>query len=573
MKKFFIIALLNTTFINLLFGQKLLTYFELSDYKRTPRYDSTIIFCKELANKSKYIHFTKIGKSNEGRDIPLLIIASGKEFSPKKAHNSGKNIVLIQACIHAGEPDGKDAVFLLIRDFFEKEEYKKILDNNIILFIPILNVDGHERFSRYNRINQNGPIEMGWRTNSRNLNLNRDYIKAQSVEIQHFLRMFHKWKPHFFIDSHTTNGADYQYPITYAMEIYGNMDSSITNWQKNIFIPNLHNKMDSAGYPIFRYVGFRNWFDFESGLSAWVTPPSLSNGYSALINCPCLLVESHMLKDYKTRVLGTYEIIKHSLFILSKEKNNIQNLTKKIDYSKKLPVAYKATNDSTMVEFKGIEYQVTTSDLTGGKWFIYGKNPKNYILPLFDNFVPSKVVEIPDYYTIPSSWASFFEHYFNLHNISFNKINKDTVIKAIFYKFSNVKLSCTSYESCQRVSSYTIDTISRTVTFKKGSLLVNTNQFNYKILAHLIEPEAPASLFTFGFFNSIFEQKEYAEAYVMEPLARKMLENKQIKERFEEFKQKNPDATSYDILNWFYNNSEYADQWLNVYPIGKIFTR
>ncbi len=571
MKIFIIIAYFNIITLNLLFSQKLKTYFELSNFKRTPRYDSTMLFCQELEKKSKFVHLTSIGKSHEGREIPLLIIASGKEFTPDKAKKSSKNIVIIQACIHAGEPDGKDAGFLLIRDILENKKMNKILNDNIILFIPILNVDGHERFSPYNRINQNGPIEMGWRANTRNLNLNRDYIKAQSIEIQNFLIFFHKWKPHFFIDCHTTNGADYQYPITYAMEIYGNMDSCITKWQKNNFLPQLYSKMDSANYPMFRYVAFRNWFDFESGLSAWITPPSLSQGYSALVNCPCLLIETHMLKDYKTRVFATYEMLKNTLLILSKEKEEIQKLTRKINFINKYTVAYKVANDSTMVEFKGMEYQVTTSDLTGGKWYIYSNKPKNHLLPLFDNFIPSKTINIPKYYVIPLGWADFFIHYFHLHNIFYRSLNKDSIVKAVFYKFSNVKLANTPYESCQRVLSYTIDTFFTTYILKKGSLIVPTNQFNYKILVHLIEPEAPASLFAYGFFNSIFEQKEYSEPYVMEPLARKMLENMQIKEQFNEFKQKNPNASSYEILNWFYNKSEYADPWLNVYPIGKIF--
>jgi murein tripeptide amidase MpaA len=265
MKNLFIFALLSFIY-QAIYSQSLTTYFELSQYKRTPRYDSTIWYCKQLEKNSKFIRYQSIGLSHEGREIPLLIAASKGEFTPALAQKSGKNIVLIQAGIHPGEPDGKDAGFLLFRDLIKQPAFKNILNNNIILFIPILNVDGHERFGLYNRINQNGPIEMGWRANARNLNLNRDYIKAQAIEIQHWLRLFHQWKPHFFVDCHTTNGADYQYPITFALEIYGNMDTEITNWQKNTFLPQLEKKMDSSSYSIFRYVAFRNWYDFESGL-------------------------------------------------------------------------------------------------------------------------------------------------------------------------------------------------------------------------------------------------------------------------------------------------------------------
>ncbi|MCX7861932.1 MAG: M14 family metallopeptidase [Bacteroidales bacterium] len=553
-------------------AQNLVTYFEQSQYKRTPRYDSTIWFCKQLAQKCHFIHYTTIGKSHEGRDIPLLIAATRKEFTPLKAHKSGKNIVLIQACIHPGEPDGKDAILLFFRDLLTKPHLKELLNNNIILFIPILNVDGHERFSPFNRINQNGPIEMGWRTNARNLNLNRDYIKAQSLEIQHWLKFFHLWKPHFFIDCHTTDGADYQYPITYALEVYGNMDKEVTYWQKNIFLQELHKRMDTSAYPIFRYVSFRNWYDFESGLSTWVTPPSLSQGYTALVNCPGLLIESHMLKDYKTRVLGTYEIIKQSLQILSNEKEALQKFAFNVTHSDSLHVAFSLTNDSTMVDFKGFEYAIRYSNLTKGKWFEYSNIPKVHKLPLFETFIPTKTINVPQFYIVPKAWASFFKHYFDLHDIKYIETDEEQEITAKFYSFSNVKLASTSYENCQRVLNFQVQTISRKVKFQKGSLLVSTNQPNYRILVHLIEPEAPASLFTFGFFNCIFEQKEYGETYVLEPLAQKMLEDETIKKQFEDYIHKNPNATSYEILNWFYNKSKYADEWLNVYPIGKIFT-
>lgn len=555
-------------------NQALITYFEQSSYKRTPRYDSTIWYCKQLEQSTNFIRYTTLGKSHEWRDIPLLIAAKNNEFTPDLAHKSNKIIVLIQACIHAGEPDGKDAGFLLFRDFILDKKIRSLLDNCIILFIPIFNVDGHERFSPYNRINQNGPIEMGWRCNAQNLNLNRDYLKAQSNEIKAWLELYHTWQPHFFIDCHVTDGADYQYPITYALEIYGNMDDSITYWQKHIFLPKLENIMEKDGYPIFRYVSFRKWFDFESGLTAWVTPPSLSQGYTALLNRPGLLIESHMLKDYKTRVLSTYHMLKNTISLLSQNKDQFLHyieIAANNDIPKTLPVAFQQTNDSTIVTFKGYEYVLSTSELSGGKWYKYNPDkPKTFNLPLFDHFIPSKIVTIPKFYIIPAGWADKLLPYLKVHHIKYSIVNNDTTIKAMFYKFTNVTLSNSSYEGCQRVIKYTLDSIERTENFKKGSILISTHQPNYRIIIHLLEPDAPASLFNFGFFNSIFEQKEYGETYILEELARKMLQDDTINKQYNEFIKQNPSSTSYEKLNWFYNHSQYADPYLNVYPIGKI---
>jgi len=165
----------------------------------------------------------------------------------------------VQACIHPGESEGKDAMLMLLRDMVIDKKNTHLLDHISILFIPVFNVDGHERFGPYNRINQNGPKEMGWRVTANNLNLNRDFLKAETPEMKAWLKMFNKWLPDFFIDTHTTDGADYQYVLTYLMEIFGNMDDGLTNWCKNRFLPDMTGKMESRGFPVFPYIGFRDW--------------------------------------------------------------------------------------------------------------------------------------------------------------------------------------------------------------------------------------------------------------------------------------------------------------------------
>ena len=241
---------------------------------------------------SAIIHYSSFGESPEGRELPLLIADKDKLTNPELIKKTGRAILLIQACIHAGEPDGKDAGLMLFRDFIANPEISKLLNNVTVVFIPIYSVDGHERFSAFNRINQNGPKEMGWRTNANNLNLNRDYIKAEAPETKAWLTLFNKWNPDFFIDCHVTDGADYIYPLTYGLEINGNMDSNLTNWQKNTYLPYVTNAMEKSGNPIFPYVSFREWHDIESGLESWVTPPLLSQGYTAIANCPGLLIET-----------------------------------------------------------------------------------------------------------------------------------------------------------------------------------------------------------------------------------------------------------------------------------------
>ncbi|MFP4448572.1 MAG: M14 family metallopeptidase [Bacteroidales bacterium] len=557
------------------------TYYEISNYKETPRYEETIEYCKNLASSSEWIDYQTFGTSPQQRDLPLLILDKKGNFDASSVHSSGNGVILIEACIHPGEPDGKDAGLMLLRDLAIKQQNTDVLDNLTILFIPIVNVDGHERFGPYNRINQNGPKEMGWRTNAQNLNLNRDFLKADAPEIQQWLQLFNKWMPDFFIDIHTTDGADYQYPITYAMEIFGNMDKTLTNWQEDIYLKELKDKMRASGQPIFRYISLKEWHNPESGIVEWAAEPRLSQGYTAIRNRPGLLVETHMLKDYKTRVSATYNLLKHTLEILDNKKDNLKTMVRSADEKtasesfreNKLAVDFKNTSDSTIIDFEGIEYKVKKSDLTGAKWYQYGDEPKTFKVPYYNDIIPAQKVQLPEYYIIPPEWTEVIKR-IKLHGIQTKKIAKEITLKVNTFKFSNVKWDEQPFEGRHRIQSFEIDTLTKTKKFPKGSVVIDMNQPSARVIAHILEPSAPDSYLKWGFFNTIFEQKEYAEMYVMEKKARKMLDtNKQIREQFEKKMKEDEEFSNnpWSILNWFYQRTPYWDKKKDVYPVGKIY--
>jgi len=555
-----------------------ITHYEKSGFTETPRYHETVEFCKRLAKYSDMVHFTTFGTSPQGRELPLLVIDKHKKFEPG---TPDKTVILIQAGIHPGESDGKDAGLMLIRDMVVHGQHLELLDNITLLFIPVFNVDGHERFGPYNRINQNGPTEMGWRTTAKNLNLNRDHIKADAPEMQAWLKFFNHWKPHFFIDSHTTNGADYQYPLTYMLETMGNMDEGLTDWQTEIFEPAIKDKMLHAGYPIFPYVQFRKWYDPRSGLRTGPAPGMLSNGYSALLNRPGLLVETHMLKDYKTRVESTYQMILHTMEILHEHGKTLRELINKADEyaasssfrQQEFPLGFTVSpTDSVMVEFLGVEYDVETSPVTGGPWFIYYPDkPVTYTLPLFEYNVPSATVFLPEAYIIPVEWSLVIER-MRLHEIDMHIINKPLEIEIETYRFTNPVWRATPYEGRHTVAVSSAP-MKEFRKFEPGSVIVPMNQPSARLIAHMLEPGSIDSFLQWGFFNAIFEQKEYAETYVMEPLAQQMLaESEDLRREFEKMKLNNPDfaRSHWNMLNWFYSKTPWWDQRKNVYPVGRI---
>jgi hypothetical protein len=558
------------------------TWWEKSGFLETPRYEATIAYCKRLAEASPEVHYTVFGVSPNGRDLPLLILDKHGCFTPEKSDRAGKLILLIQACIHAGEPDGKDAGLVLFRDYAISGKDHISPDSITILFIPIFNVDGHERFTAYNRINQNGPSEAGWRTTATNLNLNRDYLKADAPEMQAWLKLFNKWNPDFFIDCHTTDGADYQYVIT--TESDGYIDRNLLNWLSETYYPGLINKLNESGYPAYNYVWFRRWHDPKSGLVDYRPEPRLSIGYTSACNRPSLLIETHMLKDYQTRVEGTLATFRHTIKILGDHKHRLKRLINNADtYTassqfRKIPCVLEylpSMKDSIMIPFKGVEYTEETSDLTGGSWFRYTGKPKDYVLPLFGKHEISLEVNLPEAYVIPGEWTEIINR-LRIHGIRYDILKKETVIDVKTHQFSDVKWKAGPYEGRQIITQLKTADISLKKKYPPGSVVVPLNQPKARLIAFMFEPASSESFIRWGFFNTVFEQKEYFETYVMEDLAREMIEkNPELKDEFEKWKLSAPGISkdSHAQLHWFFRQTPYFDHNLNVYPVGRIYSK
>jgi hypothetical protein len=581
--RIFVFLLLGILFSANAQNTKYITWFEQSGGKETPRYDQTVDYCKLLDKASAFLTYTTFGKSPQGRDLPLLIADKDGLTDPKSIREKGRVIILIEACIHAGEPDGKDAGLMLLRDIaFDGKS--ALLDNISILFIPIFNVDGHERFGPYNRINQNGPKEMGWRVTAQNLNLNRDFMKADTPEMHAWLKLYNAWLPEFFVDCHVTDGADYQYKITYALEIYGNMDKNLTDWTREIFETQLSKQMQSIGYPMLPYVEFRNWHDPRSGLVTGVAPPMISQGYTAIQNRPGLLIETHMLKPYATRVKATYDMLTLTIHLMNTEGRSLQKIEQKADLfaaspefrKQEMPLRFTdSQNDSTIVDFLGYEYTMDKSDLSGGDWFRYDSTrPVVLKAPFFDK--PKIVFSclLPEAYIIPPEWQNLTDKLI-LHGVHINYLNAPVTCVVESYKFSNAKWQQRPYESHHGVT-FDCEPTLETRNYPAGSAVVDMNQRTARVIAHFLEPKATDSFVSWGFFDAIFEQKEYSESYVMEVVARRLLASDPgLNEEFEKKKSTEPAfaADPEAILNWFYSKTPYWDQRVNRYPVGRLMDR
>lgn len=556
-----------------------LTGYELSGFTSTPRYDQTIDFIKRLAAHSEIINYTSFGLSPQGRQLPLLIVDKDGFQDVDSVRNSGKAIVLVQACIHAGESDGKDAGLMLLRDMVVHGRHSEVLDGVTILFVPILNVDGHENFHPYNRINQNGPQAMGNRVTAQRLNLNRDYLKADASEMQAMIRLYQTWLPDFFIDCHVTNGADYVYPITYGLDIHGNLPSGLTHWLKDEYLPHIDHKMQIDGHPIAPYMDFVEWNNPMKGIKAYLGIPRYSDGYAAINNRPALLIETHMLKNYKTRVEATYQMLLHTLQFIAKSPDKLISLNNLAD--KEASEMYLSDNPYTLtfispestaeIDYEGYVFKLEKSEISGGAWYKYSDKPVKTKIPFFGQ-IPEVSVRVPLAYIVPVEWSEIIQK-LELHGVEMTTLVNDTSINVHTYIFSEASWRPRPFEGRMMVN-YRQEHAELSTEFAMGSKIIWLNQRKARVVMHLLEPEGPDALIRWGFMNAIFEQKEYAESYVMEKLAREMLANDH--ELKKEFENKINTDTAFAsspgaILNWFYQKSPYWDQRLNLYPIGKIY--
>ena len=559
------------------------TFYEQSGGLETPRYQETIDFFKRLDEASAYAKMIRFGISPEGRDLNLFIISKDKFLNPDQAQKSGKPIVLIQCCIHPGESEGKDTAMMLARDLLIHKKYPEILENLIITIIPIFNVDGHERFGPYNRINQNGPKEMGWRVTSIRLNLNRDYVKADAPEMRTWLTMFNQWKPHLLIDCNTTDGEDFQYVLTYKIDTHEDFGGAVSVWAKNEFLPTIIPACEGKGHIIGPFAGLVDEQHPEKGLMGGVWRPMLSNPYMTVRSRAGLLIETHSLKPYPQRVQATYdfilvglqEIAKHPeklLKAVKEEDERASKLGKVYDPNQKYELQYRTRIDiGDSLIYRGYRFEMKKGDISGTAYPVYKNEQWDVSSILYEGVEPTITITPPLGYLIPQQWTNVIE-IVKLHGAKIYRLAEDLTGEFEGYRFSDVKFRAFPYEGRQLVT-YKTRAITEGRTFKAGTFYIPLGCPESKIIMQMLEPQAPDALVGWGFFNTIFEQREYFETYVMEPIAQKMVEENP--ELMKEFEKKLASDSAFAAnprqrLRFFYERSPYWDKEQNLYPVARI---
>lgn len=546
------------------------TAFEL-DSNTTCTYQELIDFYKVLDKKYDKCKLIEQGLTDSGKPLHLLILSKDKIFNAEEARKSGKTVILINNGIHPGEPEGMDAAAMLARDLLEGDKLSKDL---VICIVPVYNIGGMLNRGT-SRVNQNGPNEYGFRGNVRNYDLNRDFIKTDSRNSESFQEIFQEWKPDLFMDTHTSNGADYQYIMTLIDTQNSKLHPELQPFAKEL-TGNLYSKMKTSGYTMVPYVNsFKN--TPESGIMSFLETPRYSTGYAALHHVIGYMPETHMWKPYPQRVRSTYALLKHFIDLTPQQISQLKQAKKaaKESVSKQtdFPLTWKLdTTKYESLEFLGYESGEKQSLVTGQDRLFYDREkPFTKTIRYYNQYKAEVSISKPKAYIIPQGWTRVIE-LLKLNGVKMNPIDSDKKMEVEMYYIESFKTSPSPYEGHYTHSDVKLKPVMQQVQFYKGDWLIETNQEANRYLIETLEPQAHDSFFNWNFFDSILGQKEYFSAYIFEEEAYRLLqENSNLKAEFEKLKSEDEKfkSNARAQLDWIYKKSPYYEKTHMRYPVAR----
>jgi len=562
-------------------ADSLTTVAEQSGFLQTGRYEEVERLCRAFAARHpNRVRCFDMGTSPEGRTMWALAASNDGTLTPERARARKRPVIVAQGGIHAGEIDGKDAGFMFLRELLEDGKRGAALDAVTLVFIPVFNVDGHERFGRWNRPNQAGPEEMGWRTTAQNLNLNRDYMKADTPEMQAMLRLLNAWDPMVYVDLHVTDGADFEHDISITTEPGGAGDPELLALAVEMRDQVIAHLAKAGSLPLPYYPSFVVEDDPASGFAIKPSAARYSDAYWGLHNRVGMLVETHSWKDYAHRVQSTLETLRGLLEAATTHAARWRQTLDAIDARESrlnganVALQFENTNDVRMVDFRGYQYERTQSDISGTLMTRYDPSRlETWTLPMRDQI--RATVEIPapaGGYVIPPLVAQWLVPKLTLHGIRTESLPAIDPASIHAWRAESVTLATSSFEGhVETKLSGAWQPEPQALPGK--AVFVPIAQPRARLIMALLEPEAPDSLAAWGFFPTAFEVKEYMEPYVAERVAREMLARDPelaalFKRRLQEDSAfaANPKAR----LDFFYRRHPSWDTRYNLYPVLRV---
>jgi len=570
----------------------LLTTGEKSEWNETAPYTECVEISRRLEKASRFVKVIDVGTTPEGRTMIGLVVSKDRAFTPDAAAKTGKVVIMIQSGIHAGEIEGKDTVLMLIRDMTVGKRFAGWLDHAIFVVIPVFNVDGHEYFSPYHRPSQNGPKSTGLRANAQRLNLNRDYIKADTPEMKAWLRLFNAWMPDFHIDNHVTDGSDMQYDVTWDMARNQDLAEPASGWVREKFVPELDKRMAADGHLVAPYGALRN-VNGKREFFMEVFSPRYSHLYSAVQNRPSLLVETHSLKAAKTRAWANYDIMRHSIETILLDPEGLRRAVREADRemmsragnrtAQPVYLAGKVSDKSRPLVYHALKIGTFQSEVTGASVTRYLADKDDLDTTIHDGIDTTVEAQMPLGYLIPAAWKDAAD-LLALHGVEMERTTKPIEQEFETYRFSKVTFGNGPQEGHIAVN-FDVQPVKEKIWLPAGSYWIPMKQRRARLILSMLEPQAPDSLAHWGLLYSVFEgmggggrggRGNGVGEYLSEPIARRMMaDSPELRKQFEEKLASDPQfaADRNARLQWWFQRSKYDAGDTGRYPIVRVWEK
>lgn len=553
------------------------TIYEQGNRNQTTTWQECIAFYQELAARfPRLLHFSQIGVSDAGIPIHAGVVSADGQFDRAGIKRLGRTVFFNNNGIHPGEPEGIDACMALVRDFCLDPARLAALGDTVFLFIPIYNVDGSVNRADTSRVNQDGPEQFGFRGNSRHLDLNRDFIKCDSLNAQVFNRLLSDWDPDVMVDTHTSNGADYPYTMTLIHTQADKLGEELGGFLRQTMLPHIYEQMEARGWPTCPYVNPVQDSP-DHGIAEFLEVPRFSTGYAALHHVIGFMPETHMLKPYADRYESMRALVDVTLTFTVAHGARIRALraAAKQRTRNEWPVhwAMDESHPSTF-RFRGYAARYTPSILGDYTRLSYDRAaPWEKDIPYFNRFIPDVTVRAPKAYVVPQAWREVIER-LQWNGVTMRRIDAPEQVDAQVYYIDGVTSRPGPYEGHMFHDDVTLEVRDIKITLQPGDWYVPLEQDKARYAVETLEPQGHDSFFRWGFFNSVLEKKEAYSDYVFEDLAARMLDDEPaLRAAFEAWKRANPALlTQQDkVLDFIFENGQrhLEPEWRR-YPVFKI---
>lgn len=543
-------------------------------------YEEAIKTYEQLAADSDYASMLRYGQTDIGEPLHLFVIDSDGNSDPRR-FDEDKSVLLINNGIHPGEPCGIDASVVLAREFLSGEEYyEELLEDVIICIVPVYNIGGSLNRGCCSRANQNGPREYGFRGNAKNLDLNRDFIKADSDNAKAFYELFHDTDPEVLVDTHTSNGADYQYTMTLITTQPDKAAPELRWYLRNGMNDSLYSAMERRNFPMTPYVHTIGKTP-DSGIKDYLEIPRFSTGYAALFNTLGFVTETHMLKPFEDRVESTYQFLMTMIEYMAENSEQMIALREKANedarFREVFPLQWKLdTTKYEMFDFKGYEAEWEVSEVTGKEGLTYNQSkPFEKAVRYYNRYKSVEEVRAPDFYIIPQAWDAVIDRLM-MNGVDMRPLDKDTVLTVEVYYIRDFKTADNVYEGHYLHRKVEVEPVVTELQYRKGDFVIPVEQTCNRYIVETLEPQGVDSFFAWNFFDSILQQKEWFSDYVFEDTAEEMLEKSpELKEEFEAKKDEDAEFSKnhWGQLYWIYQHSDNYENTVNRYPVARHFGR